>query len=524
MKKIIYSLTLFTFIITITNCASDTEEVEVQGNDSPTNITLSENTILAKEPLFTVVGVFETSDLNAEDKHSYKFVEGPGDEDNGKFTLVGDTLKTNVIFEYGVKASYWVRIETNDGHGGTFEKLFGLFVKKNTKNILPTNISLDNLALRENNVPNTTIGLLSTEDQNTDDTHTYSILPKDGSDDHKAFVIVDDTLKAAISLDYETQASYKIEIETKDNDGAGFKKEFEITVINNSGWELVSTAPWDGRTGMSVVAFDNKVWMSGGDHDGILKNDVWSSADGKSWIKVTEGANWARRQNHHTLAFDNKLWLIGGTSEGSSGAVLNSDVWFSTDGDSWTEATTNTGWGDLSAYSTASFAGKMWAMGGEINSVETNKIWASSDGIQWKEISTNPPVWDKRIEHTTTTFNNRIWVLAGKSSSGDRFLNDAWNSVDGESWKSTSNSVRWADKDNLFAVGDDTQIHVIGGGGDSGNHMHWTSQDGTNWNEDTHSAAWTTESINSAFLFKNRLCIMTTTSKGSENKIWCLDP
>lgn len=49
------------------------------------------------------------------------------------------------------------------------------------------------------------------------------------------------------------------------------------------------------------------------------------------WEQVTDSAPWGSRSGHTTVSFQGKLWLIGGNN--------NSDVWYSPDGESWTQAT-----------------------------------------------------------------------------------------------------------------------------------------------------------------------------------------
>ena len=51
-------------------------------------------------------------------------------------------------------------------------------------------------------------------------------------------------------------------------------------------------------------------------------NDVWSSADGTTWVQETAAAPWVVRRGHTALAHDDRLWLIGGADGG-----LLSDVW-----------------------------------------------------------------------------------------------------------------------------------------------------------------------------------------------------
>jgi hypothetical protein len=54
---------------------------------------------------------------------------------------------------------------------------------------------------------------------------------------------------------------------------------------------------------------------------GGYDNDVWYSSDGANWIQATNSAGWSSRDGHTSVVHDNKMWVIGGD-------YLN-DVWYS---------------------------------------------------------------------------------------------------------------------------------------------------------------------------------------------------
>ena len=111
--------------------------------------------------------------------------------------------------------------------------------------------------------------------------------------------------------------------------------------------ELVtSSASWGNRSEHSVLAYNDKLWIMGGfDCTGSLlvivqgKNDVWYSTDGTNWTEATSSADWSAKNDAASLVFDNKMWILGGRE--SSG--LKNDVWYSTDGTNWTQATSSAG-------------------------------------------------------------------------------------------------------------------------------------------------------------------------------------
>jgi len=70
---------------------------------------------------------------------------------------------------------------------------------------------------------------------------------------------------------------------------------------------------WEGRHTAGYAVHDDKLWILGGDaiqrHE---QNDVWNSADGKSWTRVIEAAPWAPRVLHLSAVFNGKIWIMGG--------------------------------------------------------------------------------------------------------------------------------------------------------------------------------------------------------------------
>jgi LPXTG-site transpeptidase (sortase) family protein len=97
-------------------------------NRDPTNIDLSSSRITEKMPIGTIIGTFTTADLDKYDTHSYSFISGSGDTDNTRFIIDGDLLKTNFEFDYSVQSSYTIRVQTDDGNGGLFEKQFTITI------------------------------------------------------------------------------------------------------------------------------------------------------------------------------------------------------------------------------------------------------------------------------------------------------------------------------------------------------------------------------------------------------------
>ncbi|MDD2780557.1 hypothetical protein, partial [Sulfuricurvum sp.] len=70
-------------------------------NTAPTNISLSSTSVAENSASGTAVGTFTTTDT-AGNTHTYTLVAGTGSTDNTSFTISGNQLKTNAIFNYEI--------------------------------------------------------------------------------------------------------------------------------------------------------------------------------------------------------------------------------------------------------------------------------------------------------------------------------------------------------------------------------------------------------------------------------------
>ncbi len=110
------------------NQKEDQTLVEVSGNSSPTNIALSNNAVNENEDAGSIVGTFSTTDPDPGDTHTYSLSSGTGSGDNSSFSISNNQLLTAEVFNYEVKSSYSIRVQTDDGKGGTFQEVFTISV------------------------------------------------------------------------------------------------------------------------------------------------------------------------------------------------------------------------------------------------------------------------------------------------------------------------------------------------------------------------------------------------------------
>ena len=169
------------------------------------------------------IAYFDTTDADSGDLHTYTLVAGTGDTDNAVFTISGNELEAPA-FDFETKTSYAIRVQTDDGNGGVFEKQFLITV--NNVNEAPTAIGPVDMYVDENQPSGTVINLLITDDPDFDDSHTYSITGGNTT----ALALNGDTLETAASLNFEEQASYIITVRTTDSGGLFYEADLTITV------------------------------------------------------------------------------------------------------------------------------------------------------------------------------------------------------------------------------------------------------------------------------------------------------
>ena len=108
-------------------------------------------------------------------------------------------------------------------------------------------------------------------------------------------------------------------------------------------WSAVTgAAGWTARSGHQAVSHNGRIYVLGG-NDGSRKNDVWSWAEGESGWREEKADNndfWTKRRQFKALSYDGLLYVMGGST---SNTTAENDVWSSADGVSWTKVT-NANW------------------------------------------------------------------------------------------------------------------------------------------------------------------------------------
>ena len=279
-------------------------------------------------------------------------------------------------------------------------------------------------------------------------------------------------------------------------------------------WDPTTTdAAWSVRSRHSSVVFDGKIWVLGG-YDGGHKNDVWYSADGINWSEVTTSNIWSARIFHSSVVFDGKIWVLGGSTT-NSGEINKNDVWYSTDGSNWVEASTNAAWSARNSHSSVVFDNKILVLGG-YDGGNKKDVWHSTDGINWTRATTNA-AWSARWGHSSVVFDDKIWVLGGVGSSNK---NDVWYSADGINWTRATIAAAWSARYSHTSVVFDDKIWVLGGFDNSRKNDVYYSADGINWTRATIAATWTARYEHSSVVFDSKMWVLGGNDGSNKNDVW----
>jgi len=102
---------------------------KANGNQSPTDIILSNGSVEENKDGKTLVGNFTTSDPDIGDTFTYSLVSGDGDDDNTSFYINNNVdLRTVDTFDYETKSSYSIRVRSTDQGELWVEKAFTVTV------------------------------------------------------------------------------------------------------------------------------------------------------------------------------------------------------------------------------------------------------------------------------------------------------------------------------------------------------------------------------------------------------------
>lgn len=196
-------------------------------------------------------------------------------------------------------------------------------------------------------------------------------------------------------------------------------------------------------------------------------NDVWRTANGRDWTRMTAAAGWDGRAGLSAVSHRGALYVFGGSRNddssivgpGGPARVYYNDVWRSTDdGRTWTRLTEHAPWAPRAGAAAVVKDGYIWLLGGEDGFVCNpstprcppyfNDVWRSRDGVGWERV-TPAAAWSPRPGHQCVVVRSDIVCFGGfglSADPADPFApanpTDMWSSRNGRDW-SLVDRVPW---------------------------------------------------------------------------------
>jgi len=377
-------------------------------------------------------------------------------------------------------------------------------------------------------------------------------------------------------------------------------------------YEANASAAFPPRSEHSSFVFDDRMWVIGG--RGVKRttigawnitgysetyylNDAWYSDDGIIWREANASAAFSPRSQHTSVVSSDRMWVIGGWSEeiittanetlpggarkvsGSVKDTYYNDVWYSSDGIHWEQATASAAFSPRATHSSAVLDSTMRVIGGYARATGyKNDVWSSEDGVVWREAVGSAP-FSPRAMHTSPVFDNTVWVTGGSDASGVR--NDSWylqqqgshgtpvstpslpqfvagrdwqaigdlpsNSIltgrsilvfnnslwaidgntvwvsdDGSSWRTAADPAAFPARRDSAALVFDNKLWIIGGYADGTGYKNdiWSSADGVRWEQATPHAAFSPRWGHQALAYDNRMWVIGGYPTPATNDVW----
>ncbi|OYP39074.1 cadherin domain-containing protein [Rhodopirellula sp. MGV] len=203
-----------------------------QGNSAPSAIALSSDTIAENNNTSATVGTLSTTDSNSGDTHTYTLVSGDGDDDNASFTISGNTLVTTEAFDFETQDTYTIRVRSTDSTSLFVEEILTITVTN--VNEAATTITLDHSSVADGESSGTTVGAFSSDDPDSGDTLTYTLVSGTGDDDNASFTISGGQLVTGFTADQATKATYSVRVQVEDAGGLTTEETFTVTITEQN--------------------------------------------------------------------------------------------------------------------------------------------------------------------------------------------------------------------------------------------------------------------------------------------------
>jgi hypothetical protein len=261
-------------------------------NDAPTNLSLSNINVAENKPIATVIGNFSSTDPDGNNTFTYSLIAGTGATDNALFTIAGNQLKTNAVFNFETKNSYSVRVKTTDQGGLFYEKQLTIGVTDINENFTTTP-QQDIIVLQNgDNIITSTFANLQQNDTIKGGTGTDTL------------IITAGTVNNSISIDTNNATN---QLDIPGTTASGFER-FDLS-------GFAGTVSFDGTAGND--------WIKAG-----AGNDDLTGGDGNDYLNGGTGADFLiGGKGNDIFVIDNIGDIIGEGLNGGIDTVESAITW-----------------------------------------------------------------------------------------------------------------------------------------------------------------------------------------------------
>ena len=200
-------------------------------------INLSTNTLYENNVVGDVIGQLTVGRPSTGsvivDSYAFTLVAGVGATDNASFSIFGNQLRTNVIFNYEAKTSYSIRIRATNSGGTAVDGVFTVNVL-NVSELAPTDITLSPTSF-DAGPAGRLVGTFTTTSLELTDVFDYYLVSGEGDTNNSNFSIVGASLFTAEPIPFAEDATpevnqQSIRVQTRNRYDLTYEKIIILTV------------------------------------------------------------------------------------------------------------------------------------------------------------------------------------------------------------------------------------------------------------------------------------------------------
>lgn len=229
------------------------------GRTRAAGLIVREGAIAEDKPAGSTAGTIDS--VGGVGPFVYELVNGPGSDDNARFRIDANELRTTMPFDFETQPNCSIRIRGTDSRGAVVEQAIRLAVKD--VNEPPTGISLGSNTVDQHAPAHACVGGLWPDDP---EYLTYGstlltvaawpeggryfceLVSGPGDDDNALFTIESMLLYSAKAIDAAAGTTFSIRVMVTDDRGLSFTQQLPIYVTGQESW------PIDGTDGSDVVS------------------------------------------------------------------------------------------------------------------------------------------------------------------------------------------------------------------------------------------------------------------------------